>query len=98
IALHGYHGACRVFPPSQQGSRNWVASLLPFIDETALFETIVRKGLGTVTSTPLPLMICPSDSNNLTPYQETTNPNQFTPPIWRYYARGNYGSNACLAF
>ena len=49
------------------------------------------------TSAEIPVMLCPSDKFNDTKYRVNRNSNLFSPvKAYQYYARGNYGANACL--
>src|SRR6185295_15277842 len=48
------------------------------------------------TSTPVQILLCPSDSNNAELYRINQNSSIFLPARYQYYARNNYGSNSCL--
>lgn len=81
IALHGYHNTHGAFPPGMRNSvddpfpfMSWHTRILPFIEQSALWEMAVQdyasnpsfsnpphRGLSTL----VPLYTCPSDSRTL---------------------------------
>jgi prepilin-type N-terminal cleavage/methylation domain-containing protein len=69
LALHSYIDVNETFPPVAQDNPtkavSWMARILPFVEENALYETIDLDG-GTGSATPrgvkIPGYRCPSDS------------------------------------
>lgn len=80
VALHMYHDTHEVFPPGLYNTvwplpgrdydrRDWLAGVLPYIEETALFHEIEEQQRSATgypwfavgTSNPLRLLVCPSD-------------------------------------
>jgi prepilin-type N-terminal cleavage/methylation domain-containing protein/prepilin-type processing-associated H-X9-DG protein len=72
VALQGYHDAYGGFPPGRivrpnGATQNWAALVLPFIEETALYQrynfnadwTAAANDSG-VNQTPIKLFVCPS--------------------------------------
>jgi prepilin-type N-terminal cleavage/methylation domain-containing protein/prepilin-type processing-associated H-X9-DG protein len=106
LAVHNYHDTHRVFPPEmfdRVGSLNfnwgWGAIVLPFIDQTPLFNqlkpgdtvlpnaTQLYNGVALLQQ-PLTVMMCPSDSGPL------TNPFFSAPAgVNNGYAKSNYVCN-----
>ena len=77
---------------------NWVVLVLPQLDQTALYQTFaVAPPLGNPAnfiqnaagpaSTPIPVMICPTDTNTRSVYVDPNSNN---------WARGNYAANGGL--
>lgn len=77
IGMQGYHEAHETFPPGgielavrTPGGRQyaWCAFLLPFVEQTALYEAIdfsqpyYAEANRAAAGTPLPLFLCPSAS------------------------------------
>jgi prepilin-type N-terminal cleavage/methylation domain-containing protein len=111
LGLHHYHDAFDILPPGgqfpaganplfgNQVGANWVISLLPFVEQPALYQQFVlRTSTGAFVSltdarnqaaraTRLPLMLCPSDDFNTEPFVEGANQSV----VWE---RGNYAANA----
>lgn len=96
LGLHAYHDRSSVFPagyyqgpsPNSQNESTWISHLLPFIEQTTLYETIPTwntcfgcqpNNVLKVVSTPLSVFQCPS--------------NRITGPASTYYAKGSYGGN-----
>ena len=92
-----------VQPQPGNQRHNWVIMILPFIEQTALFNSFVDKfeegntdhanstainaeTFKDLRSIELPVMKCPTDSNNRNPYNDGT----------YKWARGNYGANMGL--
>src|SRR5262249_29521261 len=89
LAFHNYHGNYDHFPPgevsadggSHQGDWTWPALLLPYVEQTALYN-LEQPGVGMIPSatsktdtrtpgvlTPVPVYVCPSDTGGtLNPY------------------------------
>ena len=111
IGLQTYHDVHQTLPPSSlwpAGSTasmptttlyaNWVIMILPFIEETNLYQQLNLKtticdpsnalARGTVIST----MICPSDPYSAVPFDGT----QWS--MGSNWARGNYAANASLDY
>lgn len=78
VAMHNYHDTHRTLPPGQFGCcwGTWVVSLLPHIEQTALFEEYDHRGMYDASTTVfrydglrnlpvtrqrLPFFTCPSD-------------------------------------
>jgi prepilin-type N-terminal cleavage/methylation domain-containing protein len=90
---------------------NWVIKILPQIegkttlqlfDLTKPISGSLSKDNMKARSVPLPFMLCPSDTFNVTPFSGSTDsatnqlggtPGSLTDPPW---ARGNYGCNSSL--
>ncbi|MGE0376346.1 MAG: DUF1559 domain-containing protein [Planctomycetaceae bacterium] len=78
LALHNYHDAVRSFPPGsltvgpafrQLSGWGWGAMLLPYVEQTALYEQIdfhIGTAVGSnreVIREALPFWICPADAS-----------------------------------
>ncbi len=123
LGLHNYHGAYQIFPPSSNWngipaesgntanlSRNWVISILPFIEQQALFNSFVFSNSSgapvyitdplnaTARGSQLPVMLCPTDRYNSKPFNGTSAPSGGTSNMGNGWARGNYAANAGLGF
>jgi prepilin-type N-terminal cleavage/methylation domain-containing protein len=82
---------------------NWMVSLLPFIDQSPLFNLLdpntalsVSTGANsTIRSTPIAGYLCPSDALNGSPLQRynTFDATGTAGTAGRPWARGNYGAN-----
>ncbi|HWL10640.1 MAG TPA: DUF1559 domain-containing protein [Planctomicrobium sp.] len=101
LALHNYHDTYGMFPLGATGSRNnrpqvsWHVRILPFIDQTALYNQIDMAGTTAnavegllpdgrrVRAVTMPAFMCPSDPNNQ-PREQSTGV---------IYAQGNYGGS-----
>ncbi len=104
LALHGYHGQHRTFPPSaiQQGGvhENWVIKILPFLEQKQLFDQfdldfeISHPVNEPARSTHLAVMTCPTDTYNREPFSGSGHPP--TASFNDHWARGNYGANGAL--
>ena len=74
---------------------NWVIALLPDLDQASLFQALDLAGPidapqnRSACLTRLAVMSCPSDANNLAPYERRLSAGQ----AGHAYARGNYGLN-----
>ena len=78
LALHNYHEQHEAFPPSatQQGGlhANWVIKILPFLEQQDLFDQfdlnfeISHPVNEPARSTPLAVMMCPTDLYNREPF------------------------------
>lgn len=108
IALQSYHAGLRTFPPSiaiaagQDPSTstdyraNWLVTLLPFMEQTALFNSFnFQSPLGdpinrTSRGISVPSLICPSDlaSSVNIPFARASESDN--------WARGNYAANGAL--
>jgi prepilin-type N-terminal cleavage/methylation domain-containing protein len=106
-ALHSYHTAHEIFPPSVQYTAgedpgatdnfgpNWVILILPHLEQDNLHSAfdltkpISHADNRTPRGTQIPIMMCPSDSNNRTPFEGNTAEGD-------NWARGNYGANGAL--
>ena len=83
LAMHNYHGAFEMFPITYSDrnaygnaylatshSRSWMFGILPYIDQTALFNAFDQNvGFGVGTNLPLAqksvkAFLCPSDSGS----------------------------------
>jgi prepilin-type N-terminal cleavage/methylation domain-containing protein/prepilin-type processing-associated H-X9-DG protein len=72
---------------------NWCVLLLPFIEQEALYRSIdprlymdryADQSWRSIRDKSIPLMLCPTDPNNQTPFAINNGP----------WARGNYAANA----
>jgi prepilin-type N-terminal cleavage/methylation domain-containing protein/prepilin-type processing-associated H-X9-DG protein len=73
IALHSYHEVCGSFPPgwqwesTNQSAYGWAVPLLPYLEQTAIYEQTDRNLLLTAPensqarATSIGLLLCPSD-------------------------------------
>ena len=73
IALHNHHDANRnlpvgwTFDPTVQSAYGWAVPLLPYLEQPALFagidmrKTVADPAHAIARSTPLQIMLCPSD-------------------------------------
>jgi prepilin-type N-terminal cleavage/methylation domain-containing protein/prepilin-type processing-associated H-X9-DG protein len=112
MALHNYHGANQIFPPSsnwngvapQSGNtaslgQNWVISILPYLEQQALFNSFnFTKNITdpinqAPRSTSLAVMLCPSDRYNAKPFNGSSSPSGATSNFGDGWARGNYAAN-----
>ncbi|HTN73614.1 MAG TPA: DUF1559 domain-containing protein, partial [Pirellulaceae bacterium] len=104
LALHNYHGAMDCFPPGVNSlagedpgtttnfQRNWVISILPYIEQQALYDSFNFSKAISATENSLPravklnAMLCPSDQPSAAAYigNATEGAN---------WARGNYAGN-----
>jgi hypothetical protein len=83
--------------------KNWVIDVLPYAEGKTIVQSMNLKlpisdpANEVGRATPLELMRCPSDPNNLIPFDPTQNSQTkvFGVKIW---ARGNYAANASLGF
>lgn len=111
-----YESARKVFPPamkvekgSDSGSfdgatrrENWVISILPFIEEQALYQRFDLSVSPSDTrnaaarSMPLKTMLCPSDVNNRNPFMGSQGSQSIK--FGDNWARGNYACNSSLWF
>lgn len=88
---------------NDQHGPNWVISILPFIEQPALYKSFQFKNAAGVNipvedplneqerQTVLTVMMCPSDAFNMSPYisgASRSNPNGIQ------WARGNYAANS----
>jgi prepilin-type N-terminal cleavage/methylation domain-containing protein len=109
LACLQYHTAQQIFPPSitlpasetnpsttlNWGS-NWVILILPYIEQTALYNSfnfsypISDSRNALPRATQLPIMLCPSDRNNGRNYQP------FNSAEGTNWARGNYAANGSV--
>lgn len=80
LAMHNYHDTYKVFPPgsvnldltttANKSLTNWAIAILPFLEQTALFDQYNHNVHNThadnqdVLKTILPSMLCPSDVNS----------------------------------
>jgi prepilin-type N-terminal cleavage/methylation domain-containing protein/prepilin-type processing-associated H-X9-DG protein len=75
LALHNYEETHRAYPISWGESRwssdtrsfSWLVQILPFIDQTALYESIefgktIESHHLNIIATPIPTYICPTDA------------------------------------
>lgn len=85
---------------------NWVVKILPFMEETSLFDSFVLEDAGgevyisdarnlPARATTIPVMLCPSDPYNGQPFDNTDDGPEGQLASW---ARGNYAANSSLAF
>lgn len=91
---------------------NWVVLILPFIEQQPLYEKFdlnksfcddsdsnvggVVKNNRLARSTPLSVMMCPSDGNSRSPFNGSGSSS--TNRMGDGWARGNYAANAALGF
>ena len=97
-------GGNGVQPQPGNQRQNWVIMVLPFIEQTALFNSFMEKfeegndnhansrAIGDdafeyLREIEIPVLKCPTDSNNRFPYVDASN---------KKWARGNYGANMGL--
>jgi len=93
--------------------KNWVIDVLPFIEGKAMYQSMQLKlpisGNGTgandntgnqlARQTTLTMMLCPSDANNLVPFDTQGNSAlTILSPSGSKWARGNYAANASLGY
>lgn len=110
LALQNYHAQLRGFPPGSNWMpnqnpatsttylRNWVISILPFIEQEPLYDSfnfnypIGHAANRTARGIKLSVFTCPSDDmrNQNIPFNRSGEGDN--------WARGNYGANACLGF
>ena len=104
LAVLGFEQVHAVFPPAMEFpageyaglstnfDKNWVISVLPFVEEQALYDkfdlsvAISHADNLVPRSTELAVMLCPSDTGNDVKCSE----------YGGQWARGNYGANGCL--
>ncbi len=90
----------------QQGNNsrlgpNWVVLVLPHLEQQAVYDAfrlpryITDPANAAPRGTILSVMLCPSDPNNRTPFNGSTNGG--TSHLGDGWARGNYAANASLA-
>jgi prepilin-type processing-associated H-X9-DG protein len=113
VALQNYHDVHKILPPSSlwpAGATadlpnsslmaNWVIMLLPFMEETNLWNlynpklSLCDPGNATFRGTNISTMLCPSDSFTQVPFDGSQNG-------WGMganWARGNYAANASLDY
>lgn len=116
MALLNYETVYGTFPPSSQWAPgdtaglpshdlaaygpNWVAAVLPRLDQQALYDSIDKTNYLThpnnavFRSTRLAVMLCPSDAYNGTPFNGSKSSS--TSPMGDGWARGNYAANASI--
>jgi len=104
LAMHNYHDTYQVFPPgsvnldvttaANQSLTNWAVSILPYLEQAALFEQYDQSVHNSHTNnhdvlqTILPAMLCPSDVNS----EVLTEPSQlFSIDIAPGSYKGNIG-------
>ena len=108
LGLHNYHDAHKNFPasvrfdPSQQPltsvnyRTNWVIAVLPFIEETTLYDRfdhsrpISDPNNRDARGQEIAVMKCPTDVGHEVKFSRTAEGDN--------WARGNYGANACLGY
>lgn len=109
LALHNYHSAHRVFPPSimfdegdypdgpEKYRKNWVVSILPFLEEQGLYDQFNFKHPLNAVANEVPrgteLVVMLCPSETNSGSKFGKHPGHFQGTHW---ARGNYGANACL--
>jgi prepilin-type N-terminal cleavage/methylation domain-containing protein/prepilin-type processing-associated H-X9-DG protein len=82
--------------------KNWVIDVLPYIEGKTLVQTMNLKlpisdpANAVARATPLEIMRCPSDSNNLIPFDPSGN--AALKILGSNWARGNYAANASLGY
>jgi type II secretory pathway pseudopilin PulG len=82
-------------------SENWVIICAPYFEEQALYNSfrlpqyISHPSNAAARGTRLPIMMCPADPNNQTPFDGTAS--SATNQLGDNWARGNYAANASLA-
>ncbi len=80
---------------------NWVVLILPHLEQQAVYDAfrlpryITDPANIAPRGTVLSVMLCPSDPNNRTPFNGSTNGE--TSQLGDGWARGNYAANASLA-
>ena len=86
LALHGYHGRSRKFPPSTvvndhgEGWWSWTARILPDLEEQALYEQLDLRGdaweccnkVKPFTSVKIGVLMCPSDPHSTGVFESDT--------------------------
>ncbi len=81
---------------------NWVILILPFLEQQPLFDRfnlkqpIPHPDNAAARATRLNVMLCPTDSNNRTPFMGSADSS--TAHLGDNWARGNYAANAALGF
>jgi prepilin-type processing-associated H-X9-DG protein len=64
LALHGWHDAYQYFPSEYSGADpapyNWVLAILPYCEQSALYQAIVTNGGGAGAAAPVKIFLCPS--------------------------------------
>jgi prepilin-type N-terminal cleavage/methylation domain-containing protein/prepilin-type processing-associated H-X9-DG protein len=93
--------------------KNWVIDILPYIEGKTIYQSMQLKlpisGNGTgandnsgnvqARQTTLSIMLCPSDSNNQTPFDSQGNGAlTILSASGQKWARGNYAANASLGY
>ncbi len=95
LGLHNYHTAIRKFPYGTNGccsnaGGNWTTMLLPYLEQTALYNQINFKGNlkdaahATVVKTVIPAFMCPADPESGRPIMERYSHNA-TPEMALWY-------------
>ena len=106
LACLNYHQTQQVFPPAMfvpsspntttLWGPNWVIMILPFCENTALYNSfnlslpISDSSNAVPRAAQLPVMLCPTDSKNGINYQP------FNAAEGANWARGNYGANGSV--
>lgn len=96
----GAVGAWRSTATGQQ--ENWCILILPFLEQQPLYDKFDRTQAITASinkpprSTPVAVMLCPSDPYNQQPFMGEQGAD--TAGFGNDWARGNYGANASLGF
>ena len=117
LAVLNYESATHWFPPSSQWTAaeaaslpfhdlsvfrpNWVALVLPYLDQQPLWDSLDATQSLTVAANArfrgawLQVMLCPSDTFNRMPFNGSKSGS--TAAMGDGWARGNYAANASLA-